>query len=100
MRKSRYKQVQGALVFSQCDIYFGQNSVFENGGLGIDIGINAYGGGVNSNDPGDGDAGSNTLLNFPEFTVVSASLVDGTACDGYSWRFSWSPRIPADTVRG
>ena len=36
-------------------------SIHSNGGLGIDLSAN----GVTPNDPGDGDAGPNDLLNFP-----------------------------------
>ena len=40
------------------------NSIFANGGLGIDLGNN----GVTPNDPNDGDSGPNTLQNFPVIT--------------------------------
>ncbi len=39
----------------------GSNSIFSNGGLGIDLGND----GRTNNDPGDSDAGSNDLQNFP-----------------------------------
>ena len=42
--------------------YLAINSVFDNGGLGIDLG----GDGVTPNDALDADTGPNTLLNFPE----------------------------------
>ncbi len=38
------------------------NSIYANGGLGIDL----DGGGVTENDPGDADGGTNNLQNFPE----------------------------------
>ena len=44
-----------------------RNSIGFNGGLGIDL----HGDGVSSNDNGDPDFGSNSLLNFPVFTRVS-----------------------------
>ena len=44
-----------------------RNSIGFNGGLGIDL----HGDGVSSNDNGDPDFGSNSLLNFPVFTQVS-----------------------------
>jgi len=46
------------------------NSIFSNGGLGIDL----SGNGVTANDPGDGDAGDNNLQNFP---VLSSVSIDG-----------------------
>ena len=42
------------------------NSIHSNTGLGIDLGED----GVTPNDPLDGDAGPNDLLNFPEITSV------------------------------
>jgi hypothetical protein len=38
------------------------NSIYSNGGIGIDLGRD----GVTPNDAGDGDTGSNDLLNFPQ----------------------------------
>ncbi len=46
-----------------------RNSIFSNGGLGIDLG----GDGVTPNDPGDGDQGSNNLQNFPVITSVTTN---------------------------
>ena len=51
------------------------NSVFANGGLGIDLGgdsvtDNDLGDGVTPNDLGDADAGPNRLLNFPVLAAV------------------------------
>ena len=40
------------------------NSLFSNGGLGIDL----NGDGVTPNDSGDGDSGANNLLNYPVLT--------------------------------
>ena len=43
------------------------NSIFSNGGLGIDLGVN----GVTLNDDGDVDSGVNDLQNFPVITQVT-----------------------------
>jgi hypothetical protein len=52
------------------------NSIFANGGLGIDLGEESGdeaddGDGVTTNDAGDGDSGNNELQNFP---LVNAAL--------------------------
>jgi CSLREA domain-containing protein len=51
---------------------FISNSVFSNGGLGIDLGQD----GVTLNDPGDQDNGPNDLQNFP--ILARPILVDGS----------------------
>ncbi|MCR5424899.1 MAG: right-handed parallel beta-helix repeat-containing protein [Bacteroidales bacterium] len=43
------------------------NSFHDNGSLAIDL----YQPGVSANDPGDGDAGANNLMNYPEILSVS-----------------------------
>lgn len=53
-----------------------RNSIFQNGGLGIDLG----GDGVTPNDAGDPDSGPNDLLNFPEMITNDGTLVTGKAC--------------------
>jgi hypothetical protein len=45
------------------------NSIYSNGGPGIDLGGN----GITPNDTGDGDTGSNNLQNFPVLTSIVES---------------------------
>ncbi len=54
------------------------NSVFGNGGLGIDLGLD----GVTANDPDDADSGPNELLNFPVLTRVRSIDGAGTLVEG------------------
>ncbi len=58
------------------------NSIYSNASLGIDL--LAAPGGVNPNDPGDVDVGSNDLLNFPLLTSAATkpdSIVIAGTCD-------------------
>jgi len=68
---------QGIVVFGNATI--SRNSIFSNGGLGIDLGAPQ---GVNTNDPGDADAGPNALMNFPVLSSAHAApgrlVVKGT----------------------
>lgn len=57
---------------------FTQNSIFQNGDLGIDL----FPARVTLNDPGDLDSGPNQNLNFPVLTSASPTQVSGTACGG------------------
>jgi hypothetical protein len=59
-----------------------QNSIFGNNGLGIDLDALEDNFGVNPNDPGDGDVGPNTALNFPEFNFVTDNGGGSFTLDG------------------
>ncbi|MFQ5922440.1 MAG: beta strand repeat-containing protein, partial [Anaerolineales bacterium] len=52
-----------------------QNSIYGNTSIGIDLRADTLGGfdGVTSNDAGDGDTGSNALLNFPVLYTATIS---------------------------
>ena len=54
----------GVKVDSGTSHLIAANAIFNNGGLGIDLGL----AGVTPNDPGDTDGGPNTLQNFPVLT--------------------------------
>lgn len=65
-----------------------KNLIYDNGLLGIDLGDD----GVTANDAGDGDAGPNGLLNFPEIDSVfmnpdSTFAVYGKAADSATIEF-------------
>jgi parallel beta-helix repeat protein len=68
----------GVLVSGTTGNVINGNSIFANVELGIDLAPD----GVTANDPGDADAGPNTLQNFPVITSVttsgSSTFVDGT----------------------
>lgn len=49
--------------------------VYGNGGLPVELGAD----GLEPNDPGDADTGPNNLLNYPEVTETSGTIVTGTA---------------------
>ena len=54
-----------------------RNSIYDNDGLGIDLGLED---GVTENDDGDTDTGPNGLLNFPVITSATLSSVEVTTC--------------------
>jgi CSLREA domain-containing protein len=62
------------------------NSIFDNEGLGINLGFVDSSFPVTFNDPGDGDIGGNDLLNFPELNTAVASnisiAITGQIIDG------------------
>ncbi|MCA8996326.1 MAG: Ig-like domain-containing protein, partial [Planctomycetaceae bacterium] len=65
-----YNGGDGIFIDSGTTNTVSRNSIYENAGLGIDLGPD----GVTSNDLGDGDPGANNLLNFPVLTVANSSL--------------------------
>jgi len=66
-----FNGADGVFVSSGTGNRIQRNSIFSNGGLGIDLGAN----GVTSNDPGDPDGGANRLQNFP---VLQSIVVSGS----------------------
>jgi photosystem II stability/assembly factor-like uncharacterized protein len=63
----------GVLVSQGTGNLIRRNSIFSNGGLGIDLGAGSFPSGPNGvshNDVGDADAGPNNLQNFPLLTSV------------------------------
>ena len=61
----------GVDVYDGVQIAILSNSVFNNVGLGIDLGLD----GPTLNDPGDTDTGDNNLQNYP---VISGAVTDGS----------------------
>ena len=62
------------------------NSIFANGGLGIDLG----GAGITANDPGDPDSGANNQQNFPVLTAVVGGVqgtLNSTASAAFTVQF-------------
>jgi hypothetical protein len=51
-----------------------QNSIFDNGRIGIELDALEDGNGVNINDPGDGDLGPNTAINYPVLSSAQTTL--------------------------
>lgn len=72
----------GVIINSGTDNLISQNSIFNNGELGIDLGTGNGGDGVTLNDNNDGDAGANTLLNFP---VIDVAEIEGATFTVSGW---------------
>jgi hypothetical protein len=66
--------IEGFVGADPTNITISGNSIFENGGLGIDLGND----GVTLNDPGDTDLGVNNLQNFPVIIVASDDGINTT----------------------
>jgi len=64
--------ISAELQYGTSTVAYLRNAIYANNGLGIDLGID----GVTANDPGDGDSGTNNLLNFP---VINSIFSDGSA---------------------
>lgn len=60
---------------------YSQNSIHDNGGLGIDLGVD----GVTANDELDSDTGPNKLLNYPVVTEGSSISSNGTKVVAYDF---------------
>jgi titin len=64
---------------SSSEILIRPGDIHSNGWLPVDlIGM----AGLDSNDPGDGDSGPNSLLNYPEITSAEGDNISGSACLG------------------
>lgn len=64
----------GVNIYSGTGNLILSNSIFSNGGLGIDL----RPAGVTPNDAGDGDTGANNLQNFPEINSASSPATSTT----------------------
>ena len=74
--------LDGITLFTGAGNRFTRNSIFDNGGLGIDLDNEIANNGVTPNDPGDADTGDNNLQNYPELQKATngsgATTVQGS----------------------
>jgi hypothetical protein len=77
----------GVAVWSGTGNAILSNSIFDNGGLGIELLELVFG--VTPNDAGDGDAGANNLQNFPILTSASggSTIIQGNLNSTASTQF-------------
>ncbi|MGI9542869.1 MAG: Ig-like domain-containing protein [Cyclobacteriaceae bacterium] len=68
-----HNTLSGVTVYANSDsIQILTNQIFNNGTLGIDLSASGSApDGVSINDPGDGDSGGNSRLNFPVITTIT-----------------------------
>lgn len=72
-----FNLADGVSVASGTNNAIRANTIFDNGDLGIDLGVS----GVTTNDAGDADTGANQLQNFPVLTAATNTLA-GTVVAG------------------
>nr|HQU84900.1 Calx-beta domain-containing protein [Pyrinomonadaceae bacterium] len=71
--KIAFNHQNGVMVIAGFDQSIRVNSIYSNGGLGIDLNND----GVTPNDNGDGDSGPNKLQNFPVLQLATPSRILG-----------------------
>ncbi len=80
----------GIAVASGTGSFYYRNSIYGNGGLGIDVDVD----GVSVNDYGDGDGGANYSNNYP---VISSAVING-ASTTITGSIEWYAHSTADTI--
>jgi len=84
----------GVTVRGNGEVAIHSNSIYGNGGIGIDlVGGTEDGFGVTANDGGDGDTGANELLNYP---VINSITGDGTTAVGFDINLD----VPSNPTNG